>query len=1221
MKKLKENVHAIQVGCEICEGPHLIRDCPLKENDGKTKEVKYGEGRPFQGNGYRTGPSGYNRPPYERRSNLEQSIQKYFNESAKKQMEREGWLKSFQEGTALNLRSHDETIKSLETKIGLLTNQVSKQADNAKGECSKNSGACKATFSNNGQPLYTPFRYSNEELEFFAKQDEEESDNEEDFEEEMDLFSLDAGEREEVKLNATCSAIIQHQLPPKEKDPESFILPCSIDSLFISNALADLGASISIMPFSMYKRLSLGPIRPVCMTIEMADRTVSIPKGIVDSVLVKIDEFTFSVNFVILNMEEDSKLPIILGRPLLAIAHAMIDVFNKLISLTFNDKKIVFNMDERGKCHKIETVYVINNGNTQINKEEDFSPDLTTHELLTPYLDDSPSDFSQERYKEEINHSPSNELRHKEGTIPKSNARGSSRRRIIPMKGTEAASVMGMLAQHDGNNGEVIKKYHWCEAIPVDNEIWYDLWASCNPNADLYDGGDDTDRVGNNKHLWSSANDNKRRLLEWNGTMAFDDWVRIVYKLNATVDLSKVTMRKHKKPKVVNPSSNQPILASSGPIITEWSVDDGDIELSTIVEKNNQVKPVSLDPLVNDPNGPHGASNKYHSSDKLDMNAHGAVGIDKVGVDALKQPPTSYASATSNEPKQHTSNFRRLECNMKANGVDLSIPMKVVEEVNTRFENTLYGYFLGQRLAFPVVDYYVRNAWGKFGIHKVMMNAKGFFFFKFNSKKGVDDVLENGPWLIRNVPIILKPWTLNTNLLKEDLTNIPVWVKFHDVPLAMFSDNGLSLLATLIGTPKRLDTYTSQMCKKLWGRSSFARCMIEVKSDEPTMTVNDGFKTVNNKKKGKQGGSTIPGQGGVPKPAMGKQFQYRAKKTPPEPKKVDGNKKNASDVASSSGTKIPTSNQFDALNMKDTDAFGIPSNDTNKDVASGHTMEVNEDESTKTGNASQEPLVSDLKEKESVVDPKTSDSCTLPASSTKRVNPFSKVGEIVVSDSEDEVVANPFDKSANLFGGGQEFENDYDDYDYDDYANQVYDLPGNLDAFNAMYGTKLQDECNGGSSIARVNDDEYLWTSTNDNQRNELEWVDNLVFDDWIKIKYGKIDAATKEKIWKGCVSRSNPCECKTNDEGKEYNKTIWEDEQNQRKREVVEEKLNQNGTEYDEDDIDGIMDYLELQRADGFTDPNDETYEQRRCKLLCINVMISIYNREYSNPSPWNYV
>lgn len=189
-----------------------------------------------------------------------------------------------------------------------------------------------------------------------------------------------------------------------------------------------------------------------------------------------------------------------------------------------------------------------------------------------------------------------------------------------------------------------------------------------------------------------------------------------IEELNATVDLSKVTMRKHKKPKDVNPSSNQPILASYGPIITEWSVDDGDIELSTIVDKNNQMKPVSLDPLVNDLNGPHGASNKSHSYDKVDTNAHGAIGIEKVGVDALKQPSTSYAGVTSNEPKKYMSNFHRLECSVKSNGVDLSVPMKVVEEVNTRFENTLYGYFLGQRLAFNVVNYYVHNAWAKFGI-------------------------------------------------------------------------------------------------------------------------------------------------------------------------------------------------------------------------------------------------------------------------------------------------------------------------------------------------------------------------------------------------------------------------------------------------------------------------------------------------------------------------
>ena len=67
------------------------------------------------------------------------------------------------------------------------------------------------------------------------------------------------------------------------------------------------------------------------------------------------------------------------------------------------------------------------------------------------------------------------------------------------------------------------------------------------------------------------------------------------------------------------------------------------------------------------------------------------------------------------------------------------------------------GIFLDNALLFPVVDYYVRNVWAKYGLQRVMMNAKGFFFFKFNSKKGVDDVLDNGPWLIRNVPIILKP--------------------------------------------------------------------------------------------------------------------------------------------------------------------------------------------------------------------------------------------------------------------------------------------------------------------------------------------------------------------------------------------------------------------------------------------------------------------------------
>ncbi|GKB91523.1 zinc knuckle CX2CX4HX4C containing protein [Tanacetum coccineum] len=95
-----------------------------------------------------------------------------------------------------------------------------------------------------------------------------------------------------------------------------------------NNALADLGASISVMPYSMYKRLGLGKLEPINMVIEMADNTKCTPKGIVKNLLIKIDKFIFPVDFVILNMVEDFRMPIILGRPLLVTAHAKRERFS-----------------------------------------------------------------------------------------------------------------------------------------------------------------------------------------------------------------------------------------------------------------------------------------------------------------------------------------------------------------------------------------------------------------------------------------------------------------------------------------------------------------------------------------------------------------------------------------------------------------------------------------------------------------------------------------------------------------------------------------------------------------------------------------------------------------------------------------------------------------------------------------------------------------------------
>ena len=86
------------------------------------------------------------------------------------------------------------------------------------------------------------------------------------------------------------------------------------------------------------------------------------------------------------------------------------------------------------------------------------------------------------------------------------------------------------------------------------------------------------------------------------------------------------------------------------------------------------------------------------------------------------------------------------------------------------------------------------------------MNTKGFIIFKLASIEGVNGILVNGQWFIRYSPIILKKWTPNANLLKEDLNSVPVWVKFHDAPIVLFSVDGLSAMATKLGNPIMFDS-------------------------------------------------------------------------------------------------------------------------------------------------------------------------------------------------------------------------------------------------------------------------------------------------------------------------------------------------------------------------------------------------------------------------------
>nr|GEW92845.1 hypothetical protein [Tanacetum cinerariifolium]GEY20430.1 hypothetical protein [Tanacetum cinerariifolium] len=132
-------------------------------------------------------------------------------------------------------------------------------------------------------------------------------------------------ETSKVTLNERCSVVLLNKIHIKERDPWSFSIPCAISKLVIDKALADLGASISLMHYFMFVRLDLGELKPIRMYIELANRSTQYPKGIAENVIVQINKFVLPVDFVILDMQEDSRVPIILGRPFLATAHAMID--------------------------------------------------------------------------------------------------------------------------------------------------------------------------------------------------------------------------------------------------------------------------------------------------------------------------------------------------------------------------------------------------------------------------------------------------------------------------------------------------------------------------------------------------------------------------------------------------------------------------------------------------------------------------------------------------------------------------------------------------------------------------------------------------------------------------------------------------------------------------------------------------------------------------------
>ena len=174
-----------------------------------------------------------------------------------------------------------------------------------------------------------------------------------------DLCTIKKGLGIEKKafLTEQVSAIIQSKNPVKYKDPRSPTISVNIGGNCIDKSLLDLGASVNLLPYSVYKQLGLGELKPTNITLSLADRSVKIPKGIVEDVLVKIDKFYYPVDFVVLDTKpianEPNHMPIILGRPFLATANAIINCRNGVMQLTFGNMTLELNIFHLNNKHRL----------------------------------------------------------------------------------------------------------------------------------------------------------------------------------------------------------------------------------------------------------------------------------------------------------------------------------------------------------------------------------------------------------------------------------------------------------------------------------------------------------------------------------------------------------------------------------------------------------------------------------------------------------------------------------------------------------------------------------------------------------------------------------------------------------------------------------------------------------------------------------------------------
>ncbi|GJY06189.1 reverse transcriptase domain-containing protein [Tanacetum coccineum] len=200
-----------------------------------------------------------------------------------------------------------------------------------------------------------------------------------------------------IPLNENFSAMLLKKIPEKLGDPGKFLIPCNFPGMDVCHALADLGASINLMPLSIWKKLSLPELTPTRMTLELANRSITRPKGVAEDIFVKVRNFHFPTDFVVVDFEVDPRVPLILGRSFLRTSCALIDVYEGKLVLRDRNEPITFHVDGTSKHpqkHINESIKMVNDSCKDSFKRFTDEPTL----VCSPSLENT----NDEKEKQEV---------------------------------------------------------------------------------------------------------------------------------------------------------------------------------------------------------------------------------------------------------------------------------------------------------------------------------------------------------------------------------------------------------------------------------------------------------------------------------------------------------------------------------------------------------------------------------------------------------------------------------------------------------------------------------------------------------------------------------------------------------------------------------------------------------------------------------------------------